>query len=139
MWWILIILLSAVVGFGIAEHLKSRAMLRPITQRPCAGIRWRRRFPDVSADSICNFLTLFADAFAFPAKHKKRLRPTDRVMDIYRCLNPPGWSMADVMELETLALDLEREHGLDLHVVWHDEITLGELFERTAGLTTRCS
>ncbi len=138
MWWLLYIMLAAALIIGVAEYLKSRTMLRPITKRPCAGIRWRRRFPSATPDSIRSFLALFADAFAFPTKHKHRLRPSDRVMDIYRVLNPPGWSIADVMELETLALDLEWKYGLKLEDCWHDELTLGELFGYTLGLTTGC-
>jgi hypothetical protein len=37
----------------------------------------------------------------------------------------------DAMELETLALVLERKHGLKLEALWKESLTLGELFSKT--------
>jgi hypothetical protein len=131
--WLLCIVFVLALGVGVADHLRTRALLRPIMKRPCAGIRWRRRFPDASPNSIRSFLALFADAFVFPTKYKNRLRPNDRVMDIYRLLYPPGWLTVDAMEIETLASELERKYGFTLEDEWHDKMTLGELFGHAEG------
>lgn len=59
-----------------------------------------------------------------------RLRPTDRITDLYLTLNPRHWTIGDNMEFETLLLDLEKEHGLKLEECWHEKMTLGELFAK---------
>ena len=38
---------------------------------------------------------------------------------------------ADAMELETLALELERQYGAKLELFWNDGLTLGEVFAET--------
>jgi hypothetical protein len=60
-------------------------------------------------------------------------------MDLYRVLNPPDCTLGDVMELETLALELERTYKLNIEECWHEDITLGDLFRRAMGLTTGSS
>ncbi len=49
-------------------------------------------------------------------------------MDIYRELYPSKW-MADALEFETLAEDLEKEYGINFNEPWHEDFTLGELFK----------
>ena len=34
------------------------------------------------------------------------------------------------LEIETLAGDIEREYGVDFMAIWHEELTLGELFAK---------
>ncbi|HPU26949.1 MAG TPA: hypothetical protein PK458_12265 [Phycisphaerae bacterium] len=139
MWLPLLILIAVGVGFGIAVEVKRRREMRPIASRYCAGIRWRRYCPKAAPDEIRRFLVLFVDSFAFPRKYRNRLRPTDKVMDLYRVLNPPDCTLGDAMELETLASELERTYKLDLAECWHEDITLGDLFCRAMGITRRCS
>lgn len=74
------------------------------------------------------FLTFFISAFAFDEKEKLKLAPTDEILKIYRAQYPSRFT-PDAMELEILAEDLEREHGLKLGALWNDRLTLGELFE----------
>jgi propanediol dehydratase small subunit len=94
------------------------------------GIRWRRRFPDALKRELREFLTLFVDAFCFEHKRRTCFSPDDRVMDIYRADYPPG-SLADSMELEALGLSLEERYGIDFTALWHEDITLGELYEHS--------
>ncbi len=93
------------------------------------GIRWRRRFPNVPKTHIREFLNTFVDAFAFSQRRRCHFSPDDRVIDVYRALYPPG-TLADNLELETLALKLEKQYGIDFHALWREDITLGELYEQ---------
>jgi propanediol dehydratase small subunit len=97
--------------------------------RSCTGGAWKRTFPERSKDEIRQFLHLFGDAFAFPKKRALQFAPADRVVAVYRSLYPvEGWP--DALELETLALRLERHCAIDLRTLWRDNLTLGELFAR---------
>ena len=49
-------------------------------------------------------------------------------MDVYRTLYPPGRSLADGMELESLALDLQKRYQVDIVGSWREDITLADLF-----------
>jgi hypothetical protein len=68
------------------------------------------------------------DSFGFPRKHRLRFRPEDKVMDLYRALNPPNWSIGDNMELESLIDDFRARYHIDLVPLWREDITLGEVF-----------
>jgi hypothetical protein len=96
--------------------------------RACEGAGWRRAFPDSSSDEIRTFLLMFVDAFAFRDTEKLKFSPNDRIMDIYRALYPSRGT-PDALEVETLALQVERKCGLRLATVWREELTLGELFQ----------
>ena len=131
---IALLVVAGVVGSIFAYIHRSRS-LRPYWKRACMGIRWRRRFPDAPKADIREFLRIFVDAFAFSQKRRSRFSPDDRVMDIYRALYPPDDSLADSLELETLALRLEKRYRIDLHALWRDDVTLGQLYEHTRART----
>tara|TARA_Y100001949_G_scaffold134336_1_gene115857 strand:- start:264 stop:392 length:129 start_codon:yes stop_codon:yes gene_type:complete len=40
--------------------------------------------------------------------------------------------MPDVLELETLADSIEDEYGVSFAEIWHEELTLGELFQKVS-------
>ena len=84
-------------------------------------------FPQASKGEIRKFLSLFVEAFAFKDSQKLLLTPDDEILSIYRALYPSRW-MPDALELETLADDLMRQYGLSLQAVWHEQLTLGQLF-----------
>lgn len=115
---------------SLPTWVRRRRALGLYWDRACMGIRWRRRFPDSPKVEIREFLTMFVEAFGFGNKRRTRFSPDDRVMDVYRADYPPG-ILADSMELETLGLNLEKRYGIDFEAVWHEDITLGELYERT--------
>ncbi|MBL9172365.1 MAG: hypothetical protein JNL10_02420 [Verrucomicrobiales bacterium] len=127
---IALFVVGGIVG-GTFAHIHRSRSLRRYWERACMGIRWRRSFPDAPKADIREFLCLFVDAFAFSQKRRSRFSPDDRVMDIYRALYPPDDSLADSLELETLALRLEKRYGIDLHALWRDDVTLGQLYEHT--------
>jgi propanediol dehydratase small subunit len=104
--------------------------------RSCMGRAWKRTFPQASKDEIRQFLHVFVDAFAFPKGRALQFAPADRVLAVYRSLYPvQGWP--DALELETLALRLERQYAVDLRKLWRDNLTLGELFSRIHDAGTR--
>jgi hypothetical protein len=100
---------------------------KPFRGRACQGKDWRKAFPNASKEEIREFLQIFVDAFAFKEKERLKFRPGDMILDVYRALYPHKW-MADSLEVETFAEDLLRRYGVELHAVWKEDLTLGELF-----------
>jgi len=100
---------------------------RSFRERNCQGRAWRVQFPQASKAEIRDFVRLFVSAFAFSDREMLRLSPNDQPLAIYRAMYPRRW-MPDALEFETFSKDLESRYGLPLGSVWHDSITLGELF-----------
>ena len=99
--------------------------------RGCTGKDWRKEYPKSPSDEIRVFLNTFVDAFAFDRKHNLNFEPSDKLMDIYRELYPSEW-LPDSLELETFSEDILEQYGVSLEEIWHDELTLGEVFERVS-------
>lgn len=99
---------------------------KPYNTRKPTARKWKKEFPDIENDEIRKFLLLFAYAFAFKPKYKFQFEPSDRIADIYNALYP--LKGADSMELETLAIDIEKEYPVDFDHIWNENLTLGELF-----------
>lgn len=95
--------------------------------RKCRGAAWRRRFPEASKQTIRAFLEFFAAAFAIRKRHVLKFGPDDGLLAIYRARYPSrGWP--DALEFETLARDMRNTYQLSLEEIWHDRLTLGEVF-----------
>ena len=122
---VLLTILGGVVIAGPFVDTFPRAYRR----RECQGTIWRRRFPHESKQSIRLFLHFFAGAFAIRKKHALQLSPDDELMSIYRAHNPSRFT-PDALEFETLAKSLEKERQLSLSSIWHEHLTLGELYSR---------
>ncbi len=86
-------------------------------------------FPTTSKQEIREFLRLFVCAFALNEKEKLKFSPNDELLEVYKAIYPREWQ-ADSMEFETLDDDLKAEYGLSLEEIWHEKLTLGELFIR---------
>jgi propanediol dehydratase small subunit len=127
----IVILVLGVVAVGVACEVARRRAFRPIAERPSAGPEWRRHFPAASDADVREFLMLFEDAFVVGREHALKFRPDDRIMDIYRAVNPPKWTMADQMEIEIFGLTLKPRYGVALDAIWRDDLTLGEVFRAT--------
>jgi hypothetical protein len=102
-------------------------MLQSYWSRGWTGIRWRRRFPDSPKVEIRRFLDFFIEAFGFPMRRVPVFR---RTTGFSTSITPPGDALADCMELETSASDIQKHYDVDLASVWQDDITLGELYAR---------
>ena len=107
----------------------SPARASPTSVSPLFRLALASPFPDASTADIRSFLTLFADCFGIRRKHRLAFRPDDRIMDIYRALYPPQCSIADAMDMDDLAAEMEGTYGLHLDEVWHENMSLGELFD----------
>ena len=131
--WITPVLLlgSAIIFATIKSEARRRAMLRPYWSRNCMGIRWRRRFPTAPKTEIRRFLDFFLDAFGFPACRRSCFSPEDKILDVYHAAYPPGYALADCLDLETFAGHVQKHYGIDLRTVWHANLTLGDLYART--------
>ena len=93
------------------------------------GRLWLKEFPGSPTEDIRRFLWLFSSAFAIPRCQALLLRPDDELLAIYHARYPiSGWP--DALEFEVLAKDLENVHHLSLEKVWHDRLSLGELFAK---------
>ncbi|MFO6422965.1 hypothetical protein [Motilimonas sp. KMU-193] len=99
-------------------------------RRVCTGRRWQRAFPDATKQDIRRFLSDFTLAFAFDERDRLQFAPTDKILDIYRALYPHQW-MADSLEIETLAEDIDAKYQIKLMDIWHDDLTLGEVYRAT--------
>ena len=109
---------------------RKKRLLRYLN-RPCMGADWRCAFPDVPKDDIRKFLNIFIDAFIFKSKDRLKFGPKDKLMDVYKTIYAPG-SMCDAMEVETFAVSLEREYGVDLSKTENlEEISFSDIFKMT--------
>ncbi|MBM3901051.1 MAG: hypothetical protein FJ379_03005 [Verrucomicrobia bacterium] len=128
--WILWSVFSAgALATGLMAEIRSRCALRTYRERPCTGIRWHRRFPETPKQQIREFLDQLIEAFGFHDRRRLCFRPEDRVMDVYRSVHPPG-DLVDSMELESFCRSLRNHYGVDVAASWHEEISLGEIYER---------
>lgn len=133
MWWGLVALFGVAIVAGALAEVARRRALRKLSDRGCTGRRWRQCFPDAKADEIREFLQFFGDSFGFATGRYLSFRPDDSVLELYLALNPPDWSIGDNMEFEELADGLQKRYAVTLSDIWHDQITLGELFQRLHG------
>jgi len=119
------------VAVLVAWHLSFGGRLPPaLRDRICQGRAWRRAFPGASRSDIRAFLSLVVEAFAFSGRERLKLAPGDEILGIYRAIYPkPGWGV-DGLELESLALAVERKRGVGFRDLWHEKLTLGELFSK---------
>ena len=122
-----ILLICALIAFAIWSIKDGGRLPKAFRQRSCQGAAWMGAFPGAKKDEIRRFLSLFVSAFAFNDDQKLRLTPDDKILEIYRALYPSRW-LADALEVETLAEELERQYGLSLQTIWHEHLTLGQLF-----------
>lgn len=100
----------------------------PLRDRICQGRAWRREFPNASKSDIRAFLSLVVEAFAFSDRERLKLAPSDEILSVYRAVyKEKGWGV-DGLELESLALVVQRKHGVSFEKLWCEKLTLGELF-----------
>lgn len=122
------------VGITAIVVVVERAQLarqRALVDRPCKGIYWHRQFPNESHDTIREFLHLFADAFSIERMHATKFAPDDRLRAIYEAKWLPHLTLDDDLEFETLEEFLNSKYQVRLRSVWHENLTLGELFSLT--------
>ena len=124
-----IALIITLIVIAIAWSVYTGDVPQKYRLRKCTGKNWKERFPDVPKGEIRSFLFLFTDAFAFSRKQKLKFEPEDKILDIYKALYPAKW-MPDSMEVETLAQDIEKEYNVSFKDIWHEDLTLGDLFAK---------
>ena len=123
-----ILILVTVLEFVVWGLLYEGRLPLPYSRRSCQGRAWRNQYPGKSSHEIREFLDTFVQAFAYGSKDK--LNPDDQIIEIYRSQYTNNFQV-DVMELETLELDIKNQFQIDLKDIWHESMTLGELFEFT--------
>ena len=125
------VVICILAALGLGGWLFENRRMRMFWTRACGGGQWRGHFPDASKSEIRGFLRLFGRAFGFRNSRLLCFRPDDRVMDVYRTIYPPQWTLSDSMELESFAKSVCVRYGVDLFRLWRDDITLGEVFALT--------
>ena len=123
---IFVVLILAALAWAAFHGWQSPNSLR---YRPCQGRAWRSTFPTASRKDIRDFLSVFVSSFSFRESERLHFRPDDKVLGIYRAVNPARW-LPDAQEFETLAKALRERYGLMLDDIWHEGLTLGGLFQR---------
>lgn len=125
---VLLLVLAVVSGLGITwAYFHAGVPPKPFRNRACQGRSWTRAFPSASKQETREFLSAFASSFAFRPGHKLKFAPTDRILAVYCAIYPRSFG-ADALELEALALEMERAFGVRLQALWSEQLTLGELF-----------
>ncbi len=122
--------LENIIGIGVILIIAFRlsdTLPKKYRNRSCMGKRWKEQFPNSRKEDIRDFLILFTDSFAFSSDDKLKFEPHDKLLDIYRDLYPLKWS-ADALEFETLTDELNNKYQVKLNEIWHDNLTLGELY-----------
>jgi hypothetical protein len=125
-----VVILSLIAAIVLWLVLFGSRLPKPYNIRTCQGRSWRNAFPSSSKQDIREFLSVFVDAFAFSQKERLKLTPEDQILQIYRAVYPNKWA-PDALELEIFAKNIEAEYGFSLERVWHEKLTLGELFQIT--------
>ena len=111
-----------IVLFWIGDTLPKK-----YRNRGCMGENWKVEFTNSNKEDIREFLLLFADSFAFSSGDKLKFEPHDKLLEIYKELYPSKW-LADAMEFETLADELVNKYQVKLNDLWHNDLTLGQLY-----------
>lgn len=125
-----VVILSLIAASVLWSVFLGGRLPKPYNIRTCQGKGWRNAFPSSSKQDIREFLSVFVDAFAFSQKERLKLNPEDQILQIYRAIYSRRWT-PDALELETFAKDIEAKYGFSLESVWHETVTLGELFQIT--------
>ncbi|MDA8456392.1 hypothetical protein M4R22_16635 [Acidovorax sp. GBBC 3334] len=125
---VFLLALSAFLAFGACwgRYFGGRAP-GPFRSRSCQGRAWKRAFPHAGKAQIRRFLAMFAESFGLRPDQRLQFAPHDRILAVYRA-RYPCTEVPDALELETLTAEAERLYGVDLEDLWHDRLTLGELF-----------
>jgi propanediol dehydratase small subunit len=132
------VLILLFVGSLLWAWLFGGRLPRPFRGRGCQGKGWREAFPKASKQEIREFLRVFVSAFAFDESEILKLSPNDQILAIYRGRYPVR-GMADALELETLMVDVQKRYGVEFETIWHEQLTLGELFAKSGQASSGAS
>jgi len=122
-----IVIFLLIVFILVHEYFFGGQAPKPYKYRDCMGKQWKNEFPKASKEEIRKFLLIFVNAFAFRDDQRLKFEPNDKIYEIYKSVT--GWSGVDAMELETLSDNLEKQYSVSLRQIWHENLTLGELFQ----------
>jgi hypothetical protein len=126
---IFLFLALAAIALGALGFLVWGRTPELYSSRGCMGAAWRKSFPNSSKEEIRQFLWSFASAFAVPRRQALQLAPNDELLAIYRARYLRN-DLIDALEFEVLAKHLYKKHRFSLDAVWHDRLTVGELFAK---------
>jgi propanediol dehydratase small subunit len=130
LWWIVSAVVLASVLYALAGYVASRRAYARFSGRSADIQDWSSSFPDASEADCRKYLALFVEAFGLPRDDAMKFRPDDELLAIYRAIYPKHLFVADCMEIENLAIALDKEYGLDLLPMFHDSLRLGDIFHR---------
>ena len=123
----IIIIAATILIAGFFGQRVFAERMRRYYDRPCTGRLWLNRFPEAKKEEVRSFLELFTSAFALKRKKKLSFAPDDRILDIYRTINPRVGG-ADALECETLVEECKQHYGVDITEGFSERTTLGDIF-----------
>jgi propanediol dehydratase small subunit len=129
---VVLLIVVTILAVLVLGALLSNDIPLAYRQRRCTGKQWRSRFPNASKQDIRQFLWLFTSAFAIRRRNALLFGPDDELLIIYRARYPSRLT-PDALEFEVLARDIQRVHQVNLDSIWHERLTLGELFDGLRG------
>ncbi len=113
------------------DHLTRKKRLNKYWVRSeyLAAKKWKILFPENSKTQIREFLEEVVDGFAFQSNKRLKFEPNDEILKIYHDIYGTENPSCDALELETVASNLEDKYSVNLENVFHDTMTLAELFK----------
>jgi len=132
----LMVVIALIAGFLLSLRQAVRSAryefhragaVRHYWARACQGRAWRRAFPQAHSDEIRNFLHIITASFGFRKRRGLYFSPDDEVLELYRQIYPRS-DWPDQLELETFVELIEHEYKVDVHPIWREDITFGEVF-----------
>ncbi len=105
-------ILAVTVLVAVACVLLYRPKRHWLSDRTPDRSIWGATYPDDEFPAVMEVLQLVRTAFSLREDWLLRLRPDDRLLDIYKGRYPHGG--VDELELEGLAARIRRRYGLDL-------------------------
>jgi len=126
-WWLSLGILAVAVAWS--SYSSYRPSYEYLRDRPVDRGRWSRAFSAEHMPLVLDVLGDIRDSLALRKDDVDRLRPTDRLFDIYRAANPSQWQ-PDALEFETLWRDLlDRFHVPESELQTLTGWTVGQVIE----------
>jgi len=90
--------------------------------------------------TVDRILMDFCEAFLLKNRYKYRLRPNDRIMEIYRSTTGP---FVDEMQLATLSIRIDNAFGVNIAEHVNEDTTLADIvktvLKKTSSATEGCT
>jgi hypothetical protein len=111
------------IAWSLIPGVRHWRFRRSICQRRSAQSQWANAFPN-AASTVEQVLMILCEVFEFNARYRYHFHPDDKVLDIYKGTTGP---ISDSLEMERLALELEKSFGVDVVPSFSANATLHDI------------